>query len=261
MKYFFFGLLGVVLCLHGFSQTLVNTDSALIKSECSRGKTAWGIGVGKRNALCNDLRVLVFSPSDEVSTEYTTNGIQLSVLNDANSLGTTNGVNSGIIFFDEYKVNGLALSPIGYALGKMNGFAFSGISMNVDKQNGIAFSGLFQFSKHINGVSFAGLDIASKNINGVAFAGLACLADSVMNGVELSPIFSRARIANGIIIGLITKTDKTRGIQLGLINRAITMQGVQIGLVNYIRQNPVWCRTLPFINLRFKKDKSEMADK
>lgn len=254
MKCFLALLLGLVLFLHGFSQNLVGPDSTPIKSTHSHGKTAWGVGVGKRSALCNGLRLLVYGSAGSASSEYTTNGIELNVLNDADSKGKTNGINFGLLFFDEQKVNGLAFSHISFALSRMNGLAFSGISMHLEKQNGVALSGILQQSDKINGISLSGLDISSNDINGIAVSGLVCITDSTMNGVEISSVFSRAETVNGLIIGLITKTGKTRGLQLGLVNRARSMHGFQIGLINQIQQNPKWLRVLPIINFRFAKE-------
>lgn len=251
----------IAVSLKGFSQEPVKTDSVQQKHTYSLGGKHWGIGFGKGSAKYNGLRVNIYDWDNELrkvfrkgNGGYVTNGIELNVLNDAASLGTINGINLGILFFDEYKVNGLAFSLISSALNQMNGFAFSGISMHFEKQNGIALSGILQQSDKINGVAISGLNISSNDINGIALSGLVCITDSTMNGVEISTLFSRAETVNGIIIGLITKTGHTRGLQLGLINRARTMHGLQIGLINQIQQNPKWLRVLPIINFRFAKE-------
>ncbi|MFY9310279.1 MAG: hypothetical protein WAQ28_14630 [Bacteroidia bacterium] len=256
MKYFLAVLLGLVLSLHGFSQGPVNPDSDPIESTHPCEKTEWGMAIGNRSTLCNGLRILVFG-SAGASKGYITNGIELNVLNDANAEGKINGINLGLFYFDEEKVNGWAFSHISFGLSKLNGLAFSGISMNIDKQNGIGLSGLLQQSEAINGISLAGIDITSRNLNGVALSGLVCLTDSTMNGIEIAAAFARAETVNGLIVGIVTKTSKTKGLQIGLINRAHTMHGFQIGLINNIQQNPRWCRTLPFINFRFAMDTSE----
>lgn len=268
MKHLLTVVLGIIVSLKSFSREPVKSDSTQQKHTYSLGGRHWGIGIGKGTYRYTGIRVNPFDSGSEIKTNagntgagYRTNGIELNGMNDAGSLGITNGLNLGVLFFDEFRTNGLAFSAISFALDEMNGFAFAGISMNVERQNGVAFTGLLQRSEKINGIAISGLDITSNDINGIAVSGLVCITDSTMNGIEISTLFSRAETVNGVIIGLVTKTGRTRGVQLGLINRARTMHGFQIGLINQIQQNPKWLRVLPIINFRFAKENPEKINK
>lgn len=268
MKHLSAVVLGLIVSLKSFSREPVKSDSTQQKHTYSLGGRHWGIGIGKGTYRYTGIRVNPFDSGSEIKTNagntvagYRTNGIELNGMNDAGSLGITNGLNLGVLFFDEFRTNGLAFSAISFALDEMNGFAFAGISMNVERQNGVAFTGLLQRSEKINGIAISGLDITSNDINGIAVSGLVCITDSTMNGIEISTLFSRAETVNGVIIGLVTKTGRTRGVQLGLINRARTMHGFQIGLINQIQQNPKWLRVLPIINFRFAKENPEKINK
>jgi hypothetical protein len=128
-----------------------------------------------------------------------------------------------------------------------------------------------------NGIA-AGLSVNAGLLNGIGVSGTVGHLYN-LNGIFICPIQHIAQDANGIIIGLMTRTEKTtglqlgilnknseieglqvglwnrskestEGVQLGLINSSENLTGVQIGLLNHARNKKI--KYMPFINFSFK---------
>ena len=74
-----------------------------------------------------------------------------------------------------------------------------------------------------------------------------------VNGVGIFAFVTEIYKFNGVIIGPLNGVQEMHGLQLGLFNGASDGRFIQIGLLNTISSNPKWLRTLPIINMKFKK--------
>lgn len=217
----------------------------------SLGGRRWGIGLGNNPAIYSGLK---FNFRNENTI---TNGINLAFISSSDHIYPcrTNGINISLLFLEQKVLNGIGITPFWLSIDKkMNGIFATGFISDTDTLNGIGFTGLVHLSMNaINGISVAGIDVTSDRINGLALGGFVCIADKTHNGISLSGIFSKAETMNGLMASLVTKSGCTHGIQLGLVNTCTFMQGIQFGLINVIKQNPRWCRIMPFINFHVRK--------
>ncbi|MCW3102407.1 MAG: hypothetical protein JWO09_847 [Bacteroidetes bacterium] len=242
------------LFLLAFS-SLAQDTSKILRPEAryrhSLGGRKWGIGLGNNPPIYSGLK---FNFRNENSI---TNGINLTCISssDHNYPCSTNGINISLLFLEQKVLNGIGITPFWISVdNKMNGIFATGFISDTDTLNGIGLTGLVHLSGNvINGISVAGLDVTSDNINGIGIGGIVCIADDTHNGISIGGIFSGAETMNGIMAALVTKSQCTRGIQLGLVNTCTFMQGMQLGLINVIRENPRWCRVMPFINFHIRK--------
>lgn len=76
-----------------------------------------------------------------------------------------------------------------------------------------------------------------------------------VNGVGIFAFVTEIYEFNGLIIGPFNGVKEMNGLQLGLFNRAASGKLIQIGLLNTISSNPKWLRTLPLLNMHFKKSR------
>ncbi len=132
-------------------------------------------------------------------------------------------------------VNGVVISPGGFGgIGTVvNGLNLSGVNNYTDKVNGLTTGLLLCFNRRVNGLSIGGV-----------FGNIS----AVVKGVQVGGLMNGSTEMNGLQIGVINEASFLKGLQIGLVNRATSMQGVQIGFINMSGK-----RTLPFINLGFKK--------
>lgn len=75
-----------------------------------------------------------------------------------------------------------------------------------------------------------------------------------VNGLGIFVFIPEIYEFNGLGIGGFNSVAEMRGLQIGIFNSAIDGKFVQIGLINEIDSNPKPFRTLPIINMRFRKD-------
>lgn len=100
----------------------------------------------------------------------------------------------------------------------------------------------------INGLNIGTGSLETTEINGVNIQAMYFITGKI-KGFSLTPFISKIYESKGLLIsGLYNKTTIGRGVQIALINDCKDCQGVQIGLLNKMGK-----RTLPFINMRFKK--------
>lgn len=231
-----------------------------------KNKTNWIIGLGDRKP-CNGLRLSLVNDGSR------TNGINLALWTSTQysppqDFYTTNGIDFGILAANEYKVNGLSYGTFAASADHLNGLAFGGLGGEVDDMNGVALMGLLFFGDVNNGVVLTGLDYTTSMHRGIAFAGALVRIDSTFSGIGLSSVcyyadgftngltiapFNFTAQMNGLQIGGLNHSKKLYGVSLGLINHIDDLNGVSFGLLNTVVENPRWCRTLPLLNMNFKK--------
>lgn len=104
----------------------------------------------------------------------------------------------------------------------------------------------------INGLNIGTGSLETTEINGVNIQAMYFITGKI-KGLSLTPLVSKIYEYKGLLItGLYNKTTIGKGVQIALINDCKDCQGVQIGIINKMGK-----RTLPFINMRFKKKKSK----
>lgn len=74
-----------------------------------------------------------------------------------------------------------------------------------------------------------------------------------VNGVGIFAFMTEIYTFNGFMLGTFNRVQDMKGVQLGLFNTATDGRFIQIGIFNTIASNPRGLRTLPGINMRFKK--------
>lgn len=122
---------------------------------------------------------------------------------------------------------------------------------------GYADSAVLTYSRY--GTKIKGLSISLGGLTetynyGLMLNGLAGMP-YVVHGVQISGLLNDSYLFKGLMIaGLSNRSTIGKGVQIGLINNVKTGQLVQIGLFNRIGN-----RVLPFINMRFKKDRKTSA--
>jgi hypothetical protein len=120
-------------------------------------------------------------------------------------------------------VNGIGLAAIGVGAGdRFNGIGIAGVGVAA----GEAFSGL----------ALAGASVVSRRVTGLALAGgYTRVNDGALRGISVAA-YNDIRAPQ-------------RGLTIGVYNYARELHGVQLGIVNVARNNPVWARFLPGMNL------------
>ncbi len=104
----------------------------------------------------------------------------------------------------------------------------------------------------INGVSISGgITQGKTRMNGLAI-NAAWGIENQMNGVEITGLLNQHYSFQGVLIAPINSVIKGRGVQIGIYNRCKEGHLIQIGLLNRIGK-----RTTPFINFRFKRNKTK----
>lgn len=147
----------------------------------------------------------------------------------------------GVISFRALTVSGLSIGGLIYNAERLNGVQFSPLISNTDTLIGFS-STLSQYSKMFKGF---GLGVTGVNFN-------------EFKGIAVYPALNHSRHFDGVGISAVNfNVGHFRGIQIGVFNSTQSGQGIQIGLLNYIKENPSWCRILPVINFRFKKEIKE----
>jgi hypothetical protein len=103
----------------------------------------------------------------------------------------------------------------------------------------------------INGVSLCVFEMGDRYaVNGLQLSLFTQILNRV-HGFSAAVLISQYDEFKGVMCsGLLNKARIGKGLQFGLINNTQSMYGMQIGLVNKIGH-----RTLPLINMRFKKKK------
>ena len=162
------------------------------------------------------------------------------------------------------KVNGLnievgPLGIIGGIWGTM--FGLAGIKDTLGNKNsffskyGYEDSSELTYPKYgtkINGISISLGGLTDTYNRGLIINGLSGTSYQT-DGLQISGLLNISYGFKGLMIaGLSNKTNKGKGVQIGLINNCQSGQVLQIGLFNRIGK-----RVLPFINLRFKRDKNQ----
>lgn len=74
-----------------------------------------------------------------------------------------------------------------------------------------------------------------------------------VNGVGVFAFITEIYTFNGLMIGTLNSVRDMQGLQIGLTNTSADGRFIQLGILNTIGANPKWLRTLPGINMRFKK--------
>ncbi len=164
------------------------------------------------------------------------------------------------------KLNGLnievgPLGIIGGIWGSMYGFFGSEDSLkhksNFFSRYGYQDSTELKYATYgtrVNGISISLGGMSDTYNRGLILNGLSGFSYKTY-GVQISGLLNKSYEFKGLMIaGISNKTTKGKGIQIGLINNCKTGQILQIGLFNRIGN-----RVLPFINLRFKRDKKNYA--
>lgn len=82
-----------------------------------------------------------------------------------------------------------------------------------------------------------------------------------VNGLGIFLFTTEIYTFNGVNIGTFNRVKEMQGLQIGLTNDATDGRLVQVGLLNTISSNPYGLRTLPLLNLRFKKKVAVPMDK
>lgn len=120
-------------------------------------------------------------------------------------------------------VTGLLVGGLGAGAGeRLTGLGVGGVGLGSgDAMTGVFLAGGTLGSSHLTGLSVAG--------------GYVRVEDGPLRGASLS--------AYNDIRG------PQRGLTVGLYNYARELHGLQIGLLNVARNNPVWARVLPGLNL------------
>jgi hypothetical protein len=131
--------------------------------------------------------------------------------------------------------------------------------------NGLNLSAIcLATSGNINGLNLGGLALVGDNIKWISLGAGVTYAEHSMSGFGLSGIRIRARQFTGVSAsawhtvneyrGLATgiyndfKESQT-GLSIGIVNITDTLKGVQLGLINIAKNNPVWARILPLVNV------------
>jgi hypothetical protein len=120
-------------------------------------------------------------------------------------------------------LDGVGLSVIGVGAGnRLNGIGVAGVGVGAG--TGIA------------GLVVAGAAVASPELTGLSVAGgYAQVEDGGLRGISVAA-YNDIRAPQ-------------RGLTIGVYNYTRELHGVQLGLVNVARNNPVWARVLPGLNL------------
>jgi hypothetical protein len=175
-------------------------------------------------------------------------------------------------------INGLAIGwlELGAYEDKKDSVIINGVYSNISPLQffvgaiSIPYLIISPFNKDIFKETFGDVNSVNKEyenrINGVSLSFLEGSDRYVVNGLQVSVLFHNmyklhgfsATIGasfyssfNGLMIsGLFNNTKYGKGLQIGLINRSYNLTGLQIGLWNRIGN-----RSLPIINMRFKKQK------
>ncbi|MES2560425.1 MAG: hypothetical protein V4590_11825 [Bacteroidota bacterium] len=82
-----------------------------------------------------------------------------------------------------------------------------------------------------------------------------------VNGLGIFIFITEIYTFNGVIIGTLNRVKDMQGVQIGFTNDATDGRLVQFGILNTIASNPYGLRTLPILNLRFKKHVADSTDK
>jgi hypothetical protein len=128
-------------------------------------------------------------------------------------------------------------------LGAGAGDTLTGCGLSVagagagDVLNGIGIGGLgVGAGDSMTGLAIAGFGVGSSNVTGLSVAGgYTRIEEGTLRGLSIS--------AHNDIRGM------QRGVVIGLYNYTRHLDGVQIGVLNFARNNPVWARILPVLNL------------
>lgn len=137
------------------------------------------------------------------------------------------------------RINGVSFSTFG-TVGYVDiyGLGINGVGCNVNQSHGIFISGL---------------STSSVKGNGMFVSGIANYIES-FKGVSISGMFNESYTGSGLQVCLFSNKSKVfNGVQFSLYNKTTEGKLIQFGLINYIKGNPMWCRVLPIVNMRFNK--------
>ena len=153
------------------------------------------------------------------------------------------------------RASGLIVGGLGAGAGdRATGLLIGGLGAGTgDTLTGMGLSVLgVGAGNRLNGVGIGGVGVAAGNaLTGLAVAG-AGIASRRITGLSITGGY--ARIEEGALRGasIAAYNDiraPQRGLAIGLYNYTRELHGLQLGLLNVARNNPVWARVLPGLNL------------
>ncbi len=170
--------------------------------------------------------------------------------------GTVNGILMGGLGAGAGEhANGILIGGLGAGAGESaTGLILGGLGAGAgDTLNGIGLSvGGVGAGDALKGLGIGGLGVgAGDSMTGLAVAGIG-VGSSNVTGLSVSGAYTR--VEGGALRGLSISAHNDirgtqRGVVIGLYNYTRHLDGVQIGVLNFARNNPVWARILPVLNL------------
>lgn len=132
------------------------------------------------------------------------------------------------------RINGLSLSATGTVCDCLT--------------NGLTAGLIGQVNFQVNGISTSILGNFSQKHNGIMMA-LFVNEAFIMNGIQLGSL-NISNKTKGLQIGVRNNANIMKGIQIGLFNKSKKLRGIQIGLWNVNQK-----RKFPLINWNFRREK------
>ncbi|HKI46371.1 MAG TPA: hypothetical protein VKA08_13665, partial [Balneolales bacterium] len=150
-------------------------------------------------------------------------------------------------------IRGLSVVGVGMGGDDIQGLNIAGIGIGAgDELSGFSVAGVGIGGTDLKGVNIAAGGIGAENLHNVSLAGLLTLAHET-HGIHITGVYFRTDDLEGVATGAVsTVRGYQNGLVIGLYNYARVLHGVQIGILNYARNNPIWARLLPIINLNLK---------
>jgi hypothetical protein len=136
------------------------------------------------------------------------------------------------------RVNGLCLAFSHNKPRKINGF-----NIDLPGSRFVEYV-IYMLSEDIYPERFASINGVTISINPIY---------NKVNGLGVFLFTTEIYKFNGLMIGTLNVVKEMKGLQIGFTNDAADGRLVQIGVFNTIASNPRGLRSLPIINMRFKK--------